>query len=451
MNFLSRVVWSEGMYLGPHQFQAQNRYFEDSIRFAVSSLWYGPFGLTGCELDADALQNGTLSLVHARGIFPDGLPFNCPESDPPPPARPIAEVFPPVRDHLNVFLAVPERKPNGLNCVLPEQQESNAARYVAEDRVLADETSGRDEKPVRLGRKNLRFLLDTEASEGLSTLAIARVKRDGSGRFIFDPKFIPNCLRVSASARLMEILRRLIEILDEKSVALGAAKRSGGKGWSEYSTRDLASFWMLHTVNSALAPLRHLFYSEQGHPEQLYTEMARLAGALCTFAIESHPRSVPLYNHLRLDECFEALDHHIRTHLETIVPTNCISIPLAKIGDYFFEGEVADQRCFGPSRWVFAIRSPIGEAELIARTPPLVKLCSKLFVPELVKRALPGLALTHLSVPPSAISTRVDAQYFGISKAGPCWDHLMKTKQVGVYIPGELPEPIPELLVVLES
>src|SRR4051794_35998425 len=36
MRSLSRVVWFEGMYLGPHHFQAQSRYFEDSTNFATS-------------------------------------------------------------------------------------------------------------------------------------------------------------------------------------------------------------------------------------------------------------------------------------------------------------------------------------------------------------------------------------------------------------------------------
>ena len=77
MKFLSRVVWSEGMYLGPHHFQAQSRYFEDSIGFAVSALWYQPYGLLGCVLDEEALRNGTLSLVQARGVFPTGCLFSC--------------------------------------------------------------------------------------------------------------------------------------------------------------------------------------------------------------------------------------------------------------------------------------------------------------------------------------------------------------------------------------
>ena len=67
MKLLSRVVWSEGMYLGPHHFQVQSRYFEDSIQFATSSLWFSAYGLAGVDLDANALENGTVSLIHAMG------------------------------------------------------------------------------------------------------------------------------------------------------------------------------------------------------------------------------------------------------------------------------------------------------------------------------------------------------------------------------------------------
>jgi type VI secretion system protein ImpJ len=439
------------MYLGPHHFQVQSRYFEDSIRFVTSSLWFESWGMVGFSLDPEALRNGTVSLIHARGLFPDGLPFHMPECDAVPPARNIAELFPPTRESLQVMLAIPERRQNGLNCVPAEAANGTETRFLAENALLHDETTGIDEKPVRLGRKNIRLVLETEPIDGMVTLPIARVKRDGSGHFVFDPAFVPPCIQITASERLMSMLHRLVEILEEKSSGLERNKQTGSKTWSEFSTRDIANFWLLHTVNSSLAPLRHLFISKRGHPEELYTEMARLGGALCTFALDSHPRSLPLYDHKRLDETFDALDHHIRTHLETIVPTNCISIPLTKAADYFYEGEITDQRCMGASRWILAIRSAVGEVEVISNTPKLLKFCSKLFVPELVKRALPGMGLTHLPIPPSAVSARVDTQYFSINKAGPCWDHLMQTRHVGVYVPGELPDPNLELLVVLDS
>src|ERR1700690_1813418 len=121
MKLLPNVVWFEGMYLGPHHFQAQNRAFEDLVHFSTSSLWFEPHGLVGLELDADALRNGTVSLAHARGLFPDGLAFNMPESDPLPPPRnigDIGDIFPPTRESLTVLLGVPPLREKGPNCAM---------------------------------------------------------------------------------------------------------------------------------------------------------------------------------------------------------------------------------------------------------------------------------------------------------------------------------------------
>jgi len=246
-------------------------------------------------------------------------------------------------------------------------------------------------------------------------------------------------------------VQRLIEILDEKSVSINRGARNTAGGRSEFSTRQIASFWMMHSVNSALAPLRHHLIAKRGHPEELFVEMSRLAGALCTFALDSHPRDLPLYDHDNLSECFEKLDRHIRAHLEIIVPTNCVMIPLKRTEDYYYEGEVTDQRCLGRSRWLLAVRARIGDAELMAKAPQLVKVCSPTFVRELVKRALPGMALTHVPVPPPAVAARIETQYFGISKGGPCWDHVNLTRKVGIYVPGEFPDAEIEIAVVLET
>ncbi len=451
MKLLARVVWSEGMYLGPHHFQAQTRYFEDSIQFKASSLWFAPYGLAGLELDADALYNGIVSLLHARGIFPDGLVFNLPESDALPEARPIAEFFPPTREGVVVSLAIPPHRPNGMNCFVEDNAGGSRAsggteaRYTSEVRVLHDENTGGDERPVRLGRKNLRILFDTEPAGEFVNLALARVVRDGSGHFIYDPNFVPPVLQIGASMRLMLLAQRLIEILEEKSSALRSA--AGSK--SVFSAREIASFWLLHSVNSALAPLRHLLIAKRGHPEELYLELSRLSGALCTFGLDANPRDLPLYDHANPSECFDQLDRHIRALLETVVPTNCIAIPLKRVEDYFYEGEIIDTRVLGSARWVLGIGAGVAEADLMAKTPQLVKVCSPPFVRELVKRALPGLALTHLPAPPPAIPVRLDAQYFGVGRDGPCWEHIVKTRRVGVYVPGDFYNPSVEILAVV--
>jgi type VI secretion system protein ImpJ len=433
------------MHLGPHHFQAQARYFEDSIRFAASSLWFAAYGMSACELDAEAITNGTVSLVRARGIMPDGLAFEMPDCDPLPAVRNITESFPPLAESLTISLGVPTYRPNGVNCGPAE------ARFSVEEQTLSDENTGRDEKPVALGRKNIGFYLENETNDGLTLLPIARVKRGSAGRFAFDQEFIPPCLQITASERLMSILRRLLDILGEKSESFRRASARGGEMSATYSQQEVATFWFLHCVNSSLVRLRNICSAKRGHPEEAFAELSRLGGALCTFGLDSNAANLPLYNHDQLEECFGEMDRHIRFQLETIIPTNCISIPLAPSGNFFFSGEVADQRCLGRARWIFSIRGRMGEADLIRLAPQLIKFCSKEFVPKLVQRALPGMTMTHLPVPPAAVAPKVECQYFGLSRSGPCWEHIVKSREVGVYVPGEFPEAEIGLHVILES
>jgi type VI secretion system protein ImpJ len=451
MKHLSKVVWHEGMYLGPHHFQVQSQSFEDLVHFSTSSLWFAPYGVISSKLDPDALKNGMLSLVHARGLFPDGLAFQMPDADAAPPVLNINDLFSSTRESLLVLLAVPARRPEGPNCALDSEPAQPDLRFKAELLTLPDENTGRDEKQIQVGRKNIRFVVETQDHQGLVTLPVARVLRDGSGRFAFDASFIPPCLQISASERLLVIARTLVDILDEKSASLSRARRTTAQGRAGYSSEEIASFWFVHTVNESLSVLRHLSVSERGHPEQLYLEMSRLAGALCTFGLDSHPEMLPAYNHDDLEKCFGPLNQHIRAHLELVVPSNCVQIALVLAGRNFRNGDVLDQRCLDRARWILAVRADTGEAEIIAKTPRLIKVCSKDLLPELVKTALPGLGLVHLPIPPSAIAPKVEFQYFGISRTGSSWEHIVQTRKVGVYVPDDLPAAEIELLVVLES
>lgn len=438
------------MYLGPHHFQAQSRYFEDAIHFSTASLWFSPFGLVGYELSAQSLRNGTLLLTHARGIFEDGLAFDMPSSDPLPEPKQIEQLFPPTADSILAYLAVPKYRTLGGNCALEEEVNSNGVRFVAETKPVTDEITGGDEKPVRFGRKNIRFLIEGEKRDDYQVLPLARILRDGAGRFIFDDKFIPPVVRIQGSPALMRMLQRLIDILTQKNIAFTGSTRGYDRQQSGMSAQQISTFWFLHAVNSALAVLRHLFLTKQGHPEELFCEMSRLGGALCTFGLDSSPAMLAVYDHLDLQACFESLDNHIRDHLELVVPTNCISLRLEQVDRYFWEAEIKDSRFFGKAKWYFSIASNVGEADLITGTPALAKICSAKFVPELVRRAVPGLKLTHVPSPPSSLSPRISNQYFTVNRSGPCWDHIMETRRVGIYVPGEIPSPELELLILLE-
>ena len=450
MRTLTKPVWSEGMYLGPHHFQAQSRYFEDSLNFVTASLWRDAFGFAGLQFDNDALRNGSLALTHGRGLFEDGLAFDLPGSDSAPQPREFAALFSPVADHLTMHLAVPVSLRDGQNTSL--ENKATTVRYHGAEQKLPDQNTGLDEKVIQIGRKNLQLLAEAEVTDEYVSLPVVRILRDGSGHYEVDPTFVPPCLSLSASATLTNLLRRLIEILDEKSTVFTQEQQQrNGVFQAGMSARHVAQYWFLHALNSSVSPLRHILLARHLHPQELFREMARLGGALCTFGLEVHPRSLPGYDHRDLGACFAALDEHIRRHLEIVMPSKAIKIPLRPVESFLYNGELTDERCIGPARWILEIQSPIGEADLIARVPKLTKMCSARFVLELIKRALPGLPLNHLSVPPPQIATRVESQYFAVNRSGPCWEHILQTRQVGVYVPAEIPSPELSLIVLLDE
>ncbi len=450
MRTLTKPVWSEGMYLGPQHFQSQNRYFEDVLDFVVSSLWRDAWGFAGLQLDQDALRNGTLTLNHARGLFADGLAFDFPGSDSSPEPRAFAPLFSPVADHLTMHLAVPTLVRDGQNTAASAP--NGLTRYRAIEQLLPDQNTGHDEKPVQIAQKNFRVLAESELSDRYTSLPLARLLRDGAGRFELDPAFVPPCVTLRASPTLTSTLHRLVEILDEKSTVFTQEQQQRhGAFQAGMSARHVAQYWLLHAINSNVPGLRHFLLSQQAHPQELYREMSRLAGALCTFGLEVHPRSLPAYDHSDLGGCFAALDEHIRRHLEIVLPSKAIRIPLHPVENCLYNGAITDQRCLGASRWILEIQSATSEADMITNVPKLTKICSARFVVELIKRALPGLTLNYLSVPPAQIAARVESLYFSIDRIGPCWEHIQQTRQVGIYVPAEIPSPQLSLVVLLDE
>ncbi|MGI4758265.1 MAG: type VI secretion system baseplate subunit TssK [Janthinobacterium lividum] len=449
MKLLSHVVWSEGMYLSPLHFQTQTRHQEDTLSFLVSHLWNQPWGFAYLELDHESVRNGTVALVRAAGMLADGLTFDFPASDAFPSTRALSELFAPTDASLLLYLAIPRRSTSGQVVDLKEQ--AGRLRYSVTNRNVTDETNGTDVRELAFARKNFSIVSEAEINADLVTLPIARVVRDGRGHFFYDPEFIPPCLQIGASDTLMLLLKRLLEGMQEKISTLTASahRRTGFEAGS--SSLDVANYWFLHALSSSAPVLQHFFRTQQSRPEQVFIELSRLAGSLCTFAAQSSVMDLPTYDHLHPGDSFFALDKHIRRHMDIVLPTSYIQLAFSPGEPYFYEADVSDERCLRRARWILGVRSSLGEADLIRNSQRLIKVCSARFVPELVRRALPGLTLNHLPVPPSTIRAEADKQYFSMELSGPCWDHIQQTRRVGVYLPGELRDAEFDLSILVEQ
>jgi type VI secretion system protein ImpJ len=81
--------------------------------------------------------------------------------------------------------------------------------------------------------------------------------------------------------------------------------------------------------------------------------------------------------------------------------------------------------------------------------PQLLKVSSADQIDRLVRQALPGVALRHVAVPPSALPVKLNYQYFTVERTGGDWEAIKLARNLAVYVPSDFPNPQLELLILL--
>ncbi|MCU1294537.1 MAG: hypothetical protein JWP08_3387 [Bryobacterales bacterium] len=446
MKRLQPIIWSKGTALAPQHLQTQDRFFESSLQFRLEALAFRPWGFQELSIDHQALASGSFSLARASGVLPDGLLFDLPETDEPPAAKPLDKVFPEDCSQVDLYLAIPEHKERGINI---SQNGEPTARYRAETVLLRDETTGLSERPVQIGRKNFRLLTGTELREGYSVLRVARVVRSESGDYLTDPAFVPPLLNMHASPYLVSMSRKLVEILSARSSQLSDGRRHKNQVLADFTASDIPNFWLLHTINSYFPKLNHLFEGKHSHPEQLFSAMLGLAGSLTTFSKDIHVRDLPKYDHDDLSGCFHDLDAKLRILLETVVPANFVALPLKYIKASIYGVALEDEKYLANTRMYLAVNAEVNHADLIARVPHLLKVCSANHIEHLVRQALPGVPLTYTPSPPGSLPVKLNYKYFSLSQTGLAWEAITRSQNVAAYVPEDFPNPQLELVILL--
>ncbi|MGA2197005.1 MAG: type VI secretion system baseplate subunit TssK [Bryobacteraceae bacterium] len=446
MRILQPVIWAKGTFLSPQHLQVQDRFVESVLQFRMEALQFRPWGFSKLQINQEALATGAFAVHAAQGLFPDGLPFDIPGSDPAPPVKPLAAYYEAGQTSADIFLAIPDYRVSGVNVSMRER--GMDTRYLAEVASFRDENSGASEKPVQFARKNFRLLVEGEPKGGCVTMPVARVLRTGDS-FQLDAKFAPPLLDFSANDFILSIARRLIEILSAKSSALSGMRRQKNQSLAEFTTADIANFWLLYTMNLHFPHLRHLFETKHGHPEELFRLMLSLASTLTTFSLRLQPRDLPVYDHERLGTCFAELDEKLRDLLETVIPSNYVSLPLKLIRPSIYAASIFEDRFLENTRLYLAIQADMDEAELIQKAPQLIKICSASHIEHLIRQALPGVQLTHVMSPPTTIPIKLNHQYFSLNQAGVAWEAIGRARNIAAYVPGDFQNPQAELIVLL--
>ncbi|MGY0557411.1 type VI secretion system baseplate subunit TssK [Lysobacter sp. A421] len=443
---MSKVFWGEGLFLRPQHFQRQDAYHEARLREFANAVHPCAWGVRDVQFDAQALSSGTLRTQRLAAIFPDGEIYNAPGDDELPEALSLSDL-PDGVQATTIHLALPLLRDHGGNCG-SDTDGVAVTRYLQTSRATPDLYTDAGEAELAYLRKTVRLLLDDEPRDRYVTVPVARAHRTSTGSFELDESFVPPSLSLAASPQLLLQLRRLLDSLQAKTDALYGLHREPSQSVVEFRSGDTASFWLLHTANSAFAALSHLFRHPGLHPERLHQELLRLAGGLLTFSRSFTLVDLPGYQHAQPEAGFERLFAIIRELLDTVISARYFSIALNEVKPSFHLGRLDSQRIDEQSAFYLGVGADLPGPELVQTVPVRFKIGAPDDVDKCVLSALPGVKLTHAAQVPAAIPVRPGSQYFAIEPRGPLYERMLKSQSLMIYVPSGVRELKLELIAL---
>lgn len=432
----NRILWGEGLFLRPQHFQQHTLFLENCVANGLRQTHANPWGVRRCILDPAALRGGLLRLDVLDVVFRDGIHVDAPAANPLPPTRTIADI-PNIGTTTTLYVCLPTINAFGGNCAASDDSLARRPRYLSTRVSCQDLFTDALEADVTTLLANVQLMVEEENRDGQLCIAVARIAKNASGIWESVADFIPPLIETDASPHLTMLIRRQLDILTVKSQALATRHRERVKSVVEYGTSDIASFWLLHTVNRSFPLLNH-FANTPTHPETLYTALAQLCGELMTFSSTRTLGEIPQYAHEDLTDVFSRIDALIRELLETVVSDRYAQIPLENTKPSFHIGRLDSERLIDNVDYYLSVSSERPTAELLDTIPLKLKAGSPDDVEKILNSALPGVRLVHAAQTPTALPIRVGNHYFVLEPQGQVFERMRKARSISIYVPQTL-------------
>lgn len=449
MNNQSKILWGEGLFLRPQHFQRQDLYHESRLtefsRAAHPYMW----GIRHIKFDAEAIASGILRVTDLSAILPDGEFISAPASDGLPEPVNLAAIGH-FGNGLVFYIALPYLRDLGPNFSVQREVSGQVLRYYQQDEPAPDLYTNAIESDVSVLKKSLRLLSDRDNREQTISIPVARVRANSSGGYELDQIFVPPVMSIKASPTIYQMVRRLMEILQAKAQALYGYHREPSQNIIEFRSGDIASFWLLHTVNTAFSSLQHLYHHPGLHPERLFHELLKLAGQLLTFSKAYSLSDLPIYNHANPGPEFIRLDQIIRELMETVISSRYFSISLAEAKPAFHLGRIDSEKVTSNALFYLSVAADMPPAELVETVPQRFKIGAPDDVEKIVSSAMPGVRLMAAPQVPASIPMRPGCYYFSVEPNGPLYERMIASSAIMIYVPSGFENLHLELIAVTQ-
>jgi type VI secretion system protein ImpJ len=442
MSVGSKIMWSEGLTLGPQHLQRQDLYHETRLQRMAAALNPHFWGVRSLQWNLDGLAHNRLSADTMSAIFPDGEVYEAPGVDLLPEPVDLSRLPAEVQT-FTFHAALAIVKPHGGNAE-PD------GRYVRCESEMPDLFSEALAIEVPFLKKQPRLVSHLQVRDPHSSLPVVQIRRAPQGGFEIDPAFIPPSVAIGAAPSLTRMLEGLISALTTKIEALQRMHRKSNADVYEVSTGDISSWWMLNIVSTANALLQHSARSPGHHPETLYEKLLVAAGGLMTFSDRYKTADLPPYRHEALGEVFGKLDTLLRDLVDTVIAAKYFIIPLIadKSRRALHRGALDPSKVSKETLLCLAVNADMPALELVAAVPVRLKLGAPEDLERIVGSALPGVQLTHMPQVPPAVPVRPNTYYFSVATTGTLYENALKEGALALYAPDGIPGLKMELIAI---
>jgi len=433
-----KVLWKEGLFLQPHQFQLSDRLHTAHTNTRVASLAYAGFqyGFTDLEIDRDALLVGNFTLIRAAGVLPDGTCFSIGIGSSAPSSagflsRSFSAFCRPDCQSLDVYLVLPVCTPQGA-----AGGHSADCRYIERELSVPDEFSRDNDKEILVGEPNYQIRFEGEPLDGCVWLRVAKLSRGGSGYMEFAGGYAPPVLFTRVAGVLRGTLGSLLELLWARIVSLAKCRRRSEWGQAFFSATEENSFRVMSTLCAFTPLLGRLLELPKIHPFECYAHLMMLYGSLQCFSPELSPANFPAYNHDDPALTFVELADRIRDALKAEFWTTCVSLPLEQVSAATWHCRFPDERFAARANLFIGVSAKADPKKLLVDVLQRVKTGSRENLDLLVSSSLQGLPLIHVRNIPEGLPAKPEYVYFAVDRNGPLWESVENTGTLGIHFSG---------------
>lgn len=438
------LFWHQGLFLQPHHFQWQDQFTRSLLEPFMALLSPHFWGVADLEVHEAALGNRTFQVLKAEIVFPDGTHVVFPGNavlDP----RSFEEAWVEGGRPLTVYLGMRKWNLSRENVTTVE-----AVKSVSEINTRFVTTADAEELPdlhetgpqARVSRMVhvLKIFWSTEKEDigDYDLVPVGRLERFGED-IRFSDRYAPPSLSLTAAEPLARVVKEIRDQVTARAHHLEEFKTQRGIHTAEFGSRDMVYLLALRSLNRYVPLLAHLTEVRQVHPWTVYGLLRQLIGELSSFServnvlgeMDRTPL-LPPYDHLNLWECFASAQSLITQLLDEITAGPDYVIRLVFDGTYY-ASELAPAIFEGRNRYFLVFRTDTDPKFVLSSLATIIKISSREQLPILIARALPGIALEHLPVPPQELPRRAHCIYFQIDHHGDHWGLIEKGRNIAMY------------------